>query len=364
MNRTKLPLRSLRTATLCLLAASMLTAQRGPAAPQGRWKFENGTTGQLSFTGYLRSDTVDVEVSCSPSKLVLGIKELDNRLEFRRVPRTALNGPGVTIAETLDGKVAYFQTSSPASNFISLTLTHFRNDFTAQAEARKTVLQKAEDVDLQVSAIDAVLHARTITFKLPLSNGNDLVVDLQPGDDAFRQLASRCATYVRRPPDRPSSLPSQQRFTGTADEFAMRLPEFLRQVSAGIGLDPARYQKESQFVVDAVKTCAQLTVSMAVGMEAGNPTGMPRQGDGGRYSLCYQGAVLVSRNVSPRGPGEREITLLITPTVRDFKTPPKSWTDGDQFSVIVFYTLDAEHPLNSAGQGANMIVSAKIDRAK
>jgi len=144
----------------------------------------------------------------------------------------------------------------------------------------------------------------------------------------------------------------------------MRLPEFLRQVSAGIGLDPARYQKESQFVVDAVKTCAQLTVSMAVGMEAGNPTGMPRQGDGGRYSLCYQGAVLVSRNVSPRGPGEREITLLITPTVRDFKTPPKSWTDGDQFSVIVFYTLDAEHPLNSAGQGANMIVSAKIDRAK
>jgi hypothetical protein len=62
------------------------------------------------------------------------------------------------------------------------------------------------------------------------------------------------------PPPRYKPAPG---FTGTAEEFAQAFPAFLEKALLARDIDPDNYDKPIKFIVDTVRTCAEVTPQMA-----------------------------------------------------------------------------------------------------
>ena len=370
-------------AMVCLPGGAFLLAQS-----QAHWEVvdkKDGITGATTFYAFANVDVedngrvgrVEVKATCDASTLEFQFSYHSSpQLELKRIQGRPFGFFGETVVPPLvanvrtnmDGHVSQLQVQSPYTNAISLRISHLQAEPTRNRERFAMLNPEAK-----FWAIEPVLQARSIRVELPLANGDAPIVEISPQEPAFRQFASRCygASHERpgsgasAAPGASNQRPAIQHFS-TADEFAAAFPELLRQASSRIGLDPAQYEKESRFVINAVKICSELTIPMAKAIEGTNPNGLPMQGDGGKYATCYQGVELVSQKVNSGGrPAERGITLLVKAVATNWRTPPKSWTDGDQLSVIVFYTgTNPANPMNMAAQDAVPIASAKIDRAK
>lgn len=116
---------------------------------------------------------------------------------------------------------------------------------------------------------------------------------------------------------------AKRQYTGTVEGFATELPGFVQRAAAS-GLPPRDYGKEISFVIDAFKSCSQLTPQMAASVFEPNgkryfnkPGGTEAlEKLGSQYEICK----VVSGPSSPTAhvagasvAGQRDIWLSIGP---------------------------------------------------
>ena len=214
--------------------------------------------------------------------------------------------------------------------------------------------------------MDSILQARLIQFELPLKNGETPILKILPQDPTFRPFVDRCKRERSLVPSTPGYLREDKRLAGTADEFAVAFPGMLAAAAASAGLDARKYAKAAEIVVDTVRTCAQITPAMGQSVAGKGPRGLDAGDElaGGKYAHCFSGnnAMLLSTAGASTGPtGERGITLLINPP-QGF---PGGWVKGSWFGVDVFFPeAGTANPYALTGQGVEMIMRARVDRAK
>jgi hypothetical protein len=207
------------------------------------------------------------------------------------------------------------------------------------------------------ATLQDVLHADKFLLGLPLSDGSTSVVPIAITGPSFKQFASRCAAdFARLAPAgtptaaQPKPLPSLVRpgttvsawakammspakFTGTADQFAAAFPGFLQQAAAAAGYDPQAFAKESAFVIDSVRTCAQITPAM--GAQATSPMPGHRVVTrmlGQQYAICQTGG---GSEANAKYPDTR-IAVQVN------SNSGENWKLGKGFSVLVFFSREKE----------------------
>ncbi len=235
----------------------------------------------------------------------------------------------------------------------------------------------AEMEVLQDQGYDASLHdllnADKFLVELPADDGTTSVVPIPTQEPSFKKFAARCAadfakllaiaTPAAPPPSKPNPSPfspertanlsgwakamvNPPRFAGTADQFAASLPDLLRKAASEAGFDAQAFAKESAFVVDSVRACAQITPAMATQATWRGPTGRgPGIVDvrmlGKQYAACQNG-------------GSTESNVQYPDTAIIFQVDSRggqNWVQGKGFRVFAFFHNE---------QGSYPIVSATI----
>ena len=94
------------------------------------------------------------------------------------------------------------------------------------------------------------------------------------------------ASTVAHPASVTTLRALNRRYTGTADGFAAEFPGFLQRAADAMGLQPKDYTKATEFIIGAVRTCAQITPEMYRSLMA------RKLGD--QYKACNASTRLVS----------------------------------------------------------------------
>jgi hypothetical protein len=126
-----------------------------------------------------------------------------------------------------------------------------------------------------VGTMDQAFNAKTILVQLPLGDGSTTILEINPADPSFRTFSARCGaplTSATRAPvpaaptpvrTRPNVPPRQlDTFTGTATAFADALSKLMDKASIANGFDPRRFDAETAYITQLVKTCAAITPQM------------------------------------------------------------------------------------------------------
>jgi hypothetical protein len=135
------------------------------------------------------------------------------------------------------------------------------------------------------------------------------------------------------------------RFAGTTEQFVTAFPRFLEQAAQTAGFDAQAYKKESAFVMDSVRSCAQITPAMAAQATRGGPPGYGQvvtRTLGEQYAVCQSGG---SSGWNAQYPDTQIVFQLDS-------GGGKYWQEGKGFKVFVYFVR--------AKQGAYPIVSAAI----
>jgi hypothetical protein len=127
-----------------------------------------------------------------------------------------------------------------------------------------------------------------------------------------------------------SEMVNPPKFAGTADQVATAFPSLLQQAAAKAGLDAQAFAKESEFVVNSIRTCAQITPAMAEGtrrkdlppsMSLVNIKNLPAP-----YAVCVSGGVTDPNAKYP----DTRLALQI-------QVDPDGWQLGKGFRAFVFF---------------------------
>jgi hypothetical protein len=131
------------------------------------------------------------------------------------------------------------------------------------------------------------------------------------------------------------------RFAGTTEQFIAAFPGFLRQAAQEVGFDAQAYQKESAFVMDSVRSCAEITPAMAAQVTTRFGQVVTRT-LGEKYAVCQFGGSTGRNAQYP----DTQIVLQVN------SGAGKNWQEGTGFTAFVFFVR--------AKQGNCPIVSATI----
>ncbi len=215
--------------------------------------------------------------------------------------------------------------------------------------------EAAEMSDPTIATIDEAMRANSIQLALPLSDRSAFPVTIHPQEPSFRKFVAACNAEFPPPPP-PVVVPSpadkfaaeQQRLrsqlpppphypqhNGTAEGFASAFPKLLAQAALAHGLDPHDYEKETQYIIDTIRTCAQITPQMAASVR--DRYGRVLLGKlGEQYKFCQSGASASDQVKQWNQQTERGITFRIAPA--DF-----TWQNVRGFQVqATFYGMHTD----------------------
>lgn len=159
-----------------------------------------------------------------------------------------------------------------------------------------------------------------IASRKPASCASLFPEEWPPNDTASAKPEARYAT---------SDLP---KFDGTADQFAAAFPDYFHKAAQEAGVDEATLRAGRDWVVNAVRTCAQITPQMAKEASVGDQNGF-RSADlqnlGSQYTVCQTGGRWPSN--SYRG---TRIALQIRTS---FGPNGSGWLEGNGFTANIFF---------------------------
>jgi len=220
--------------------------------------------------------------------------------------------------------------------------------------------------------LEKAIQARSILVELTTENNAKELLEIDPQEPSFKVFSSACdrvfwggVTPVLNPdgsikftqvPHGPAAdgfkflytLPLQQReYRGSVEGFVAAFPEFLQRAASVAGVANGDFSKETAFIIDAVRTCGQITPEMATSVFAVKGT-VWRKPDGVEEleKLGPQYEVCNSRNgvgVSSRVTGvpeemSRGIGLTIHPLGSyNMSNGVARWAEGKGFTVQVFF---------------------------
>ena len=218
------------------------------------------------------------------------------------------------------------------------------------------------------TTLGGLLSADRFLVELPLDDGTTTVAPIPTQAPSFKEFASRCAADFARlvppppppPPPRPApslfapgsaanlspralAMRNPPQFAGTADQFAAAFPDFLSKAASSDGLEAKAFDKESAFVVDSVRACAQITPAMAAQGTSRGPLGrgpgiVDLRALGPRYAACANG-------------GSTEPNGQFPDTAISFQVYPGggNWLQGKGFTVFAFFhNKQGPYPIVSA----------------
>jgi hypothetical protein len=158
------------------------------------------------------------------------------------------------------------------------------------------------------------------------------------------------------------SWPDRQ-YTGTVEGFATKFPEFFRRALAASGLEVSDVERTISYVIDAVRTCAQITPEMEKEKGAFQPNG--RQEWGGRiggtealemlglqYKVCKKAGPVPTVSTA----GNLSVTRVIDLSIRPVGA---RWIDGKGFKVQVAFSEvdhDGDHLAGRLQSGADYTI--------
>jgi hypothetical protein len=139
-----------------------------------------------------------------------------------------------------------------------------------------------------------------------------------------------------------SPLP-QREYRGTVEGFATEFPAFLQRAASVAGVTDRDFSKEISFIIDAVKTCGQITPDMAKSVFEPNGKTVWRKVDGverleklgPQYQVCE---VKNGLPVPPQVTGVRGLGLRIEP-FGSYKLSNglAQWQEGKGFIAQVLF---------------------------
>jgi hypothetical protein len=201
-------------------------------------------------------------------------------------------------------------------------------------------------------------NANVLLVELPVNDGTVSVVPLPTQEPSFKKFEARCAAeFARLAPPAPAAAPPPPKplpslfkpgttaatpwgnammhppqFAGSAEEFAAALPGFLQKAAQAAGFDAPAYEKESAFVIDYVRTCAQITPEMAA--QATWHGQVVTRNIGPQYAICQSGA---SPGMNAKYPDTQILLQCYA-----------NWLRGKGFTVFVIFRAKEAYPIVSA----------------
>jgi hypothetical protein len=164
----------------------------------------------------------------------------------------------------------------------------------------------------------------------------------QPGGEAM--VAESAMPRVMRPtagvdgfnfaPAAATGLP----FSGTADQFAVALPDLIAKASAARSIGLPDYAADSVGLANAVRACAQITPHLAISVSDNGGYGREHVSRlGNQFAVC-EGSPVNGVGDDPGDPQTRRIVFTLS--------PPRGngWKDGRAFTVAVRFSALRSDP--------------------
>jgi hypothetical protein len=238
---------------------------------QGQWQVHDKAD-QMSGARMLSVTIVqDIESNDRHGNLDLTAKCLsDGAVTLNFVYRSKVReGAGFYLKNGSQGPFTFIRSRIDGAEVVT---TPAGSDYPNQAALDFIVGERSTDLPgmpaaryfREVGSVGSLFGAQRIKFEFTLDNGDTPMLEIHPQDPGFRQFATACANKDAAPQSSgaiTSGKISESMFT--AAEFVALLPDALRKAAVDRGLDLHAYDKELQFVSDAIKTCAQITPQMA-----------------------------------------------------------------------------------------------------
>jgi hypothetical protein len=242
---------------------------------------------------------------------------------------------------------------------------------------------------------DEAAKAQSILVEFTLANGQQEIIQIDPGQPGFQKFISRCDDEFWTGPARRKAEEearknaeeearirpileaknnavlgiqqahgpaedgfkflyslswSDRQYTGTVEGFATRFPEFFKRAVLTSGIDVRNVDEKIAYVMDAVRTCGQITPEMEMAKHAFQPNGQRAFGGGPggtedlgplgqQYEICNKkGRSIPLPGTEVSVPGKRGINLSIYPINRSGTNVAARWMDGNGFRVAVTFT--------------------------
>jgi hypothetical protein len=348
----------------------------------GAWQVDNVTdpmTGKRSLEGFRRYRTNDsqqpgvleVTATCNTEALNFQIVFLSDSKPLIGLKQSTTEGfghvnPWVEMRVRIDNDPPRVVTSeNDYRNYATIVFSKWagqgREDGAASI-ARYALAAKS------AGALDKAIQAHSILVELITENNAKELLEINPQDPSFEVFSSACdrsfwggVKQVLNPdgsikftqiPHGPAAdgfkflytLPLQQRqYRGTVEGFVREFPGFMQQAATVAGFADRDYSKEIAFIIDAVKTCGQITPQMAASVFEPNGRKIWNKPDGAehleklgsQYQVCGKGNGVP---VPPEVDGVRGLGLRIEPwgTSR-LGNGDADWLNGKGFIAQVLF---------------------------
>jgi hypothetical protein len=143
--------------------------------------------------------------------------------------------------------------------------------------------------------IEKAIEAHSILVELTTENNAKEYLEIQPQEPSFKTFRSRCGlaggsqVQFQQIPHGPAAdgfkflytLPLPQReYRGSIEGFLTEFPAFMQRAATVAGVADRDFSKETAFIIDAVKTCSQITPDLAKSAFVSNGKTVWRKADG------------------------------------------------------------------------------------
>ena len=213
----------------------------------------NSRRGEAQITASCDARSVSFQAGHFLSFDIVYESQFEKNLGFKQnqPDPTVVTGPATVYQGTIFGPGAVGPSKSEVH--YGTPYVHFDARIDDYRMSSASSSQRPNELELRFSAseLERAYGAQFIRAELPLSNGDRPIVEITPQDSSFREFAAKC----------PGS--GVYSATYTADQLATALPGILHKAAVGHGLDSHAYDKEIDYIVSAVKTCATITPAMA-----------------------------------------------------------------------------------------------------
>jgi hypothetical protein len=156
------------------------------------------------------------------------------------------------------------------------------------------------------------------------------------------------------------TIPKKPEFHGSADEFALAFPGFLRQAAIARGLDARTFESEANDIIARVKLCSQITGQMvhSIAPKYGG-AGIARLSDlGSQYQKCQGPFIAPSLQINPNYKAmDVQITGSINGSAR--WADPYSWKTPGPLQISIEFS-PGPHASRPRDVPISLIVDATI----
>ena len=190
-----------------------------------------------------------------------------------------------------------------------------------------------------VAKVDDIVGARRVLVALPREDGSEIYLEIKPQDPSFQSLVAKCYPGYASGGGPSNGGDAHVGATYTVNQFASLLPGVLDKAAVAHGLGSHGYEKEVDYIIDAVKTCAQITPEMAA-----SPGIWRRYGQ--EYQICesldsYRHIYVGGGEDTSMASGRFRVSPYFThPTrpdvwVRIYQLQGHQWAEGKGFYLSV-----------------------------